>query len=147
MSASGFAWQTGNWLVAVAIGVYIVGVTIYARSEARRSSRHRLLVGIIVMMLGIALLTQLPHYARLIMLPSQWRLFMLLMGLLIAWQSLRPIINPEPRRVQMAVKQSILSLVVLDAAVVLGVAGPIPAIVILSLLIPSIILARFIYST
>ena len=147
MSAAAAPWQAENWLVAAAMGVYIAGVTFYARGEARRSDRLRLLVGITVMMLGIALLAQLPNYIRLTMPPSQWHLFMALMGMLIAWQSLRAVINPEPRRVQMAVKQSILSLVLLDAAVVLGIAGPVAAVAVLALMVPAVILGRWVYST
>lgn len=147
MSATRSPWGSENWLVAAAIGVYIAGVTFFARGEARRSDRLRLLVGIVVMMLGITLLAQLPNYIPLTITPSRWRLFMTLMGALIAWQSLRAVINPSPRCVQMAVKQSILSLVMLDAAVVLGVAGPIPAVAVLALLVPTFVLGRWFYST
>ncbi|MEA1949774.1 MAG: UbiA family prenyltransferase [Planctomycetota bacterium] len=147
MSATGIAWGTENWLVAAAIGIYIAGVTFFARSEAERSDRGRLLVGIAVMMLGIVLLAQLPDYTWLTMTASRWHFFMALMGVMIAWQSLRAVFCTQPHCVQMAVKQAILSLVMLDAAVVLGVAGAIPAVVVLALLIPTVVLGRWIYST
>ncbi len=147
MSATGSAWAAENWLVAAGIGVYIAGLTFFARSESHRSDRRCLSVGIIVMMLGIVLLAQLPTYIWLTMPPSRWHLFMTLLGALIAWQALRAVINPGPRCVQIAVKQSILSLVMLDAAVVLGVAGPIPAVAVLALLIPTVVLGRWVYST
>ncbi len=147
MSAAGIAWGTENWLVAAAIGIYIAGVTFFARGEAQRSDRGRLLVGIVVMMLGIGLLAQLPNYTFMTMTASRWHFFMALMGAMIAWQSLRAVFCPQSRCVQMAVKQAILSLVMLDAAVVLGVAGAAPAVAVLALLVPTVVLGRWVYST
>ncbi|MBN2292586.1 MAG: UbiA family prenyltransferase [Pirellulales bacterium] len=147
MSAAGIDWGTENWLVAAAVGVYIAGVTFFARTESERSDRGRLLIGITVMMLGVAMLAQLPNYIWLTMTPSRWQMFMALMGVLIAWQSLRAVFNPESRCVQIAVKQAIFSLVMLDAAVVLGVAGAAPALAVLALLIPTVVLGRWVYST
>ena len=147
MAATSAAWQTANWLTAAAIGVYIVGVTFYAHGEAGRSARSRLLLGIAVMMSGIVLLAQLPAHIRLTMAGSNWQFFMMLLGVLIAWQCLRPVFDPRPNKVQMAVKQSILSLVLLDAAVTLGIAGPIAAIAVLALLIPAAALGQWAYST
>ena len=147
MSATGMIWRAENCLVAAAIGVYIAGVTFYARWEAERSDRRRLLTGIAVMMLGIALLAQLPSLMCLTIPGPKWHLFMMLLGMLIAWQCLRAVIDPRPKRVQMAVKQSILSLVLLDAAVVLAVAGPLAAVAVLALLIPTVVLGRWVYST
>ena len=151
MSAAGIfwrpLWQAENYLVAAAIGVYTAGVTFYARSESKRSSRRRLLLGIAVMMSGIVLLAQLPSLMRLTIPGPKWQLFMLLLGTLIAWQCLRPVIDPRPRRVQMAVKQSILSLVLLDAAIVLAVAGPVAAVAVLGLLIPTVLVGWWVYST
>ncbi len=156
MTASGTLWRGEHLLVAAAVGVYIAGVTFYAREEAREGSGRdtargvrpsHLLTAITVMMLGIALLAQLPAFIPLTVPAPRWHLFVLLLGALIAWQCLRAVIDPHPLRVQTAVKQSILSLVLLDAAVVLAVSGPTPAIAVLALLIPAVLLGRWIYST
>jgi hypothetical protein len=56
-------------------------------------------------------------------------------------------LDPVPNKVQAAVKHSILSLIWLDAAVVLAVAGPVYGIAIALLLIPALILGRWVYST
>jgi 4-hydroxybenzoate polyprenyltransferase len=148
INTTGTVWQTENWLVAAAIGVYIAGLTFYARHETdEHSDRRRLLTGIAVMMLGIVLLARLPSYMHLTIPGPKWHLFMMLLGALIAWQCLRPMIDPRPKYVQRAVKQSILSLVFLDAAVVLAVAGPVAAVAVLALLIPTVVLGRLVYST
>jgi hypothetical protein len=49
--------------------------------------------------------------------------------------------------VQTAVKHAILTLIVLDAAVILAVAGPLFALPVLALLVPSLLLGKWVYST
>jgi hypothetical protein len=49
--------------------------------------------------------------------------------------------------VQAAVKTGILGIIVLDAAVVFGVRGCLPAVAVLLLLLPAIVLGRWVYST
>jgi hypothetical protein len=55
--------------------------------------------------------------------------------------------DPVPRKVQMAVKRAILSLIVYDAAVTLAVAGPVAALAVLALLLPTTVLGAWVYST
>jgi 4-hydroxybenzoate polyprenyltransferase len=151
MSAAGGVWGTENYLTAAAVGVYIAGVTYYARHEVRGEAasgvRFRLLSAIAVMLSGIALLAQLPDFRPLLIPRARWQLFAVVLGLLIAWQCLRAVFDPRPQLVQTAVKQSLMSLVLLDAAVVLGVAGRGPALAVLALLIPAVVLGRWVYST
>jgi hypothetical protein len=56
-------------------------------------------------------------------------------------------LDPRPEKVQVAVKHSILSLIWLDAATALAVAGPAYGIAIAALLIPALLLGRWVYST
>ena len=51
----GTAWQQAAWLVAAGIGVYIAGVTWFARSEADTSHRGQLLAGTLVMLAGVGM--------------------------------------------------------------------------------------------
>lgn len=151
MAAADAFWRVENFLVAAAVGVYIAGVTFYSREESRgeaaSGARLRLAAAIAVMMLGIAILAQLPAVMPLTIPAPRWHFFMLLLGILIAWQCLRAVLDPRCGKIQAAVKQSIFSLVILDAAVVLAVAGAPAAVVILSLLIPAVVLGRWVYST
>jgi 4-hydroxybenzoate polyprenyltransferase len=146
MSAAA-GWGIEHVVAAAGMGVYIVGVTCFARDEATRSARFRLVLGIAIMMLGVALLAWLPTWTPLGLAPGQWRWFMAILGLLIAWQCRRAVLDPSPYRVQTAVKQCILSLVILDAAVAMAVRGPMPAMVILLLLVPTVVLGQWVYST
>ena len=56
------------------------------------------------------------------------------------------IANPSPKQVQTAIKQCILSLIVIDAAVSLLVAGY-WAVLVLALLAPTLLLGKWVYST
>ena len=74
----------------------------------------------------------------------------LLLGLLMFSVLRRCVVaalDPGPAKVQAAVKQSILSLIWLDAAMALVVANPAYAIAIAALLIPALLLGRWVYST
>jgi hypothetical protein len=49
--------------------------------------------------------------------------------------------------VQAVVKHCILSLIVLDAAITLLTTGPVPGLLIAALLLPTLLLGRWVYST
>jgi 4-hydroxybenzoate polyprenyltransferase len=152
MSLSIVSWQRSYLIVAGAIGLYIVGVTRFARTEARRSSRPQLVLGAVVSIAGIALLATLPRWASgaewpVMAFPERWHLFWLVIGVLAAWRFSRAIADPTPQSVQMAVRQGIISLVVIDAGACLAVQEPFWGFVIAALLIPTLSVGRWIYST
>jgi 4-hydroxybenzoate polyprenyltransferase len=152
MSVSVESWQTVHWVVAAGIGVYIAGVTLFARSEARISARAQLALGAAVLVAGIALVASTPEWIQgdewpLWTVPERWYIFWGLMGLWIAGRCVRAIATPAPMYVQLAVKNCIFALVILDAYTVLLVQDVAWAIVILALLVPTLLLGRFIYAT
>jgi len=154
MSLSPVAWEAWHYIVAGGIGVYIVGVTWFARTEARPSNRLALALATLVGAAGILLLATFPRFAPeegLISViqddPSRWHTLWMLLGLLIGWRCLWAIINPTPFFVQRAVRQCIFSLIMLDAVVTYAVCGFEPAVLILLLLLPTMFLGQFIYST
>ena len=57
------------------------------------------------------------------LMPQQWNLFWLLIGGLVAHRCVRAILDPQARLVQLAVRNCLMSLIVIDAAIVLGMAG------------------------
>jgi 4-hydroxybenzoate polyprenyltransferase len=152
MNAATLPLRPEHWLVAGGIGVYIIGITWFARTEAVRSNRLHLFSAVVVMMLGVAMLAWFPHVARDIIRPLQqqpqrWHLLIGLLGAMIAWRCLWAVVDPRPVRVQMAVKQGIFSLVILDAAVCYAVCGVSSAVMILLLLAPALWFGRWIEST
>lgn len=152
MSVAPEAWQAVHWVVAGGIGLYMVGVTIFARTEARASARPQLVLGVLVLLSGLALLASLPQWATghewpEINVPQRWYVFWGLLGLLIAWRPVLAIVDPRPPLVQVAVRNCIFSLVILDAGVCLAVQDLYWGLVILALLVPTMTLGRWIYST
>ena len=53
-------WRIEHWIVAAGVGVYIAGVTWFARDDARRSDRRQLTAAALVMLAGVALVGALP---------------------------------------------------------------------------------------
>jgi 4-hydroxybenzoate polyprenyltransferase len=158
MSAAAGAWQQMHWIVAGGIGVYIVGVTWFARTEAVESSRAQLALSTAVILAGMALLWAFPSwweegidrvsYPRFALIaPERWSLFWAVLAALVGWRCVMVVVEPTPIDVQRAVKHCILSLIVLDAAACFAVRGWQHATVILLLLVPTMFLGRWIYST
>lgn len=139
------------WLIAAGIGVYIVGVTIFARTEARASSRTRLIGGLGVLLAGMALLTATPalsqHDPPLVVSRYGWYLLWALLALVTARRCGLAIAEPSPPRVQAAVRHCVQSIIVLDAAVCVGYAGPVWGIAVLSLIFPTVLLAQWLKAT
>lgn len=156
MSLLGAEWAPLHWLIATAIGIYIVGVTWFARTEAAVSSRWQLAGALLVMLVGIGALGGMPHASSFptplvsqvqIGNPGQWPFFIALLGATILWRPLVAVIQPTPPLVQAAVKQCILSLIVLDSIACFAIRGMGYSLLIVALLIPTLILGRWIYST
>ena len=144
----GTAWQSAGWLVAAGIGVYIAGVTWFARTEADTSHRGQLLAGTLVMLAGIGLVAWYPAWIEPRMdVPEQWTLFWLLICAIIGVRCGRAILDPRAGFVQLAVKNCLLSLIVINAAAVLAMDGRFWACMVLLLLAPATLLGRWISST
>jgi len=139
-------------LTAGGIGLYIVGVTWFARREAEQSRRGSLLGATLVLLSGIFLLALLyaqwpPTFPRTIASPAMWYLLLGMLAFVIARRCGLAILDPSPHRVQTAVRHCIWSLIVLDASVALLVSSTAWSLVVLAYLIPTIALGRTIPST
>jgi 4-hydroxybenzoate polyprenyltransferase len=143
------AWPWGFHL-ALVVGVYVGGVTWFARTEAQTSNRSSLAGAGAVMAAGLLLALPAPVIAAEFQLtPSTSFLFpYLLVGLvfIVGFPMWKAISRPTAVHVQAAVKRSIFGLVILDAALATALAG-IAGLVILLFLIPAVFLGRWIYST
>lgn len=152
------AWHPMYWIVAAGIGTFIAGVTWFARTEAIESQRGQLALATVVLLAGLAILawypswrtpdlTELswPHYA--LQMGQQWYLFWGVLAVLLGWRAARAIVDPSPLNVQRAVRNCIMSLIVLDAAVCVGVRGPYYGATIVLLIFPAMLLGRWVYST
>jgi 4-hydroxybenzoate polyprenyltransferase len=139
---------------AAGIGIYIIGVTSFARHEATRSSRAQLFCAAAVMTGGIMvlglvhrLLPPAPRSGLHLQSETVWWVLLALLGFTILRRAAVAISDPRPQAVQTAVKVAILSIIVLDAAVALEVSHWFYAVGLLALLIPTIVLGRWISAT
>ena len=138
-------WSSRIYLAAI-VGIYITGVTWFARTEAKTSSRTALKSAAIVMLAALLLTLAVPK----VVVPSTpsilFPYLLVGMGLLIAFPIAAAINVPAPAQVQKAIKRCLLGLVVLDAILASAVAGT-AGLLILLFLLPVMYLGRWIYST
>lgn len=134
--------------IAGVIGVYILGVTWFARTEASLSSRWHLrgAAGVMAVSLALALVLRdrvadLPGLA-MFLFPYLLVAFGFAIGLPVA----KAIRTPGPREVQAAIKRCVLGLVALDAVLATAFVGA-PGLLILLLLPPALVLGKWVYST
>lgn len=143
---------TSHLMIAAGIGLYIVGVTWFARSEVTVSPRLPLTIGVLLMIVGLVTLAAFPslHPNSFLYRFEPGGAWPLGVALIAIWILRRPIIairDPSPRQVQPAVKNCILSLIILDA-LVCSLISELPfAIGIVALLAPTLMLGRWVYST
>jgi hypothetical protein len=151
MSGAVIPLRTMDWIIAVGLGVYVVGVTIFARKEAGTSGRGPLVAGLLVMLGGMGLIVAVPWFVddwRLGGLDQRWPLFWALLAAHLIWRCSQAIIRLDSFRVRVAVTNAIMSIIVIDAAASLAGAGvPLFSFAILVLIIPATFLGRWIYST
>jgi len=133
--------------LAGVVGIYIVGVTWFARTEEGRSDPRQLLAAAIV--IGLSLVFALVLRARVgIDQPGAFLFPYLLVGFgfLVGVPLVRAVRRPGPKEVQAAVKRCVLGLVALDAVLATAFLGA-PGLLILLLLPPALVLGKWVYST
>jgi 4-hydroxybenzoate polyprenyltransferase len=144
-------WSSQECLIALGIGIYIIGVTIFARTEARQTSRARLIAGLAVLLTGMALVAAVPvlteNRPRLVVAQNGWYLLWAALALVTARRCVAAISEPVPARVQAAVRHCVQSIIVLDAAVCVGYAGPVWGLAVLALIFPTLLLSLWLKAT
>jgi 4-hydroxybenzoate polyprenyltransferase len=148
LSAAGELKGSLGLHLAFVVGLYIVGVTWLARTEARASSKKQLTGAACVML--AALLFGLALGGRVDPgTPSPLFPYLLVaLGFVVGMPVREAIRRPTPERVQAAVRRSLLGLVLLDAVLATAFVGS-AGLVILVLLAPSLYLnsRRWLYAT
>ena len=134
------------WMIPCGMGVYVMGITLFARDEAGAGRRPQLLAGALVMSSGLLVAGLAPLVSMKVEAANvpHW----LVEGRLIAWLALwgvlgvsilircgQAIINPVQQRMQSAVGNAIMSLITLDAVLVLAFCGEQWSVTVLALLV------------
>ena len=134
------------WMIPCGIGVYVGGITLFAHDEVSGGNRKKLFFGAFIMLIGL-ILAGLSPLLVMKMKQSEFPIW-LMQGRLIMWCALwgvlgfyilarcgQAIVNPVPHRMQAAVGNAIMSIITLDAVLVLAFCGEQWAVVVLALLV------------
>jgi 4-hydroxybenzoate polyprenyltransferase len=145
----GGSWQFPQLWIASGLGIYIAGVTWFARQEAVQSDRKHLLGALAVANAGLLVL--LSWTIRTTGGRPNQMISLLSLGAIMLLINRLPVLairDPRPERVQGAIRVMLLSLIMLDAMLVfIQTESSLPAMVIASLLIPATFLGRWIFVT
>jgi 4-hydroxybenzoate polyprenyltransferase len=151
-------WDWDSYWIVIAVAVFghvgfVTGITLAARRESLiNQSSTRLAIAWMVSFLGIVAISLCPLWARgplwardrtLRLDPSS--LYPILIGLLmVPWlrRAVLSVRDPGVGTLIPAIKQAILSIIFLDAAIALQFAGSTPGMIVCSLAIPTLALAR-----
>ncbi|MGL6072658.1 MAG: UbiA family prenyltransferase [Fimbriiglobus sp.] len=135
-----------SWHLASIIGVYIIGVTWFARTEEFAGRPRDLIPAALVMLLALVGVVLLPLHESPI---AANRLVPYCIAAYVAYlvaALLKAIRDPRPKNVQAGVKRSILGLMALDAIIASHFIGW-PAVGMLFLYLPARVLGKKVYST
>jgi 4-hydroxybenzoate polyprenyltransferase len=132
--------------VAGVVGLYIVGVTWFARTEEGTSKRWMLVAASAVMGVALALAAVIPLHFEPGQTPWYYLYLLIGFGFVVGWPVATAVRTPTAKNVQAAVKRCILGLVLLDAVLATAFVGW-PALLIGLLLVPATLLGKRVYST
>ena len=137
--------------VAAGLGIYITGVTWFARNEAGSSTRGQLTAAVLLINIGLATLITFAGMSQTAQQQDASISVLLLMALFVVSinrKLIAAIRDPRPERVQSGVGILLLSLIMIDATLALAASGrTTPALLIASLLVPALVLKRWIRLT
>jgi 4-hydroxybenzoate polyprenyltransferase len=138
-------------MIASGVGLYIIGVTIFSRTDAVASSRTQLTTGLVVLFSGMGTLALVPNITNnvppLLVLHYGWYMLWILLAIITGRRCVAAILKPSPHNVQTAVRHCVHTIIVLDAAVCVGYAGPVWGFAVLSLIFPTILLTAWLRAT
>jgi 4-hydroxybenzoate polyprenyltransferase len=140
------------WLVAGGLGIYVTGVTWFARKEADESSPMQLGLATLVMVFGVGTMASFVKWSdrtidQVSLDPQRWYWLVGILGLLSVWRCFLAVAYPIPIRVRIAVAQCVLSIIMLDAVTCYAVRGVPWAVAIMLLVMPAMFLGRWIKIT
>jgi 4-hydroxybenzoate polyprenyltransferase len=149
-TAAEATWESPQVAVALAMGVYVAGVTWFARQEAERSAKAQLIAAAITIHAGVAGLAAVVWGVATVAPDQNWISWaaLALVTLSLDVRILAAVRDPTPSHVQAAVKRMLLSIVLFDATMVFyGTGSPLLAAYVLALIVPAATLGRWIFIT
>ncbi|MDB4777892.1 UbiA family prenyltransferase [bacterium] len=110
--------------VAGSIGIYVTGLTVFARDEHRISLRWKLILGLLIMCVGFAGLALIPEQVERLSqinrvhLAGMFNILILLVAIIIVRSAGFAIWTTSPTHIQSTVITSLRSLIIFDACIV-----------------------------
>lgn len=141
-SLAGTAVNLSAWWFAGTIGVYTLGLTILSKAEVSGGVAESIAVVRILMLASISGLFLLAAFVSSEFGPLTWFLIYFMTLYLIEMAVSQAFSQPTPENVQLSVKRLILLFIVIDAVACSAVGGWKPALLVLSLLVPTLLLSR-----
>lgn len=132
--------------LATTVGVYIIGVTWFARSEATQSNSYQLIAAMVVVLASLLLALAVPLWFAEGQVGIAFPYLLIGFAAWISSPMLRAIQQPSPDFVQRAVKRTIMGLIVLDSILATAFLGTLGLLILLWLL-PALWLGKWMYST
>lgn len=154
------SWTEWGLVPALVVGTYIVGVTWFARTEARESNRSMLIFAALVVLASLFLALTLPAVVPVTRIAESnlpesslvqfgqllFPYLIVAFALFIGLPLYKAIQFPTPNRVQPAVKRMVLGLILLDAVLTVPIVGPF-GLLLAVLLLPALYVGKWVYST
>ena len=139
-------WQALPVTVAAALGIYIIGVTVFARNEAGQSNPALLVCGMIILIGGISLdAWAISTCGASVNAVSGSRMALLILSLNLLMRAAAAIPSGSPRRVQKTVGLMLLCIIFLDAIMVFAMTADAKlAALVIMLVAPASLLRRLI---
>jgi 4-hydroxybenzoate polyprenyltransferase len=142
MTAAGGPNLPHEWLIPAGMAVYVAGITLYARDEAGRPRVATLVGGTLLMLAGLAIAAghvwtrtlDGPLAAGCRIGARDWLLLWGILSASVLFRAVGGIVVPVPARIRQAVGNAIMSIITLDAVIVLASCGEQWALVVLALL-------------
>jgi 4-hydroxybenzoate polyprenyltransferase len=141
----GMSWGMRIHL-ASAVGVYIVGVTWFARTEEKRSDPKVLRLAACVLLGALLIALMMPTQVKPGTASPLFPYLLVLFGFLIGLPAGAAIRKPTAQNVQTAVKRCILGLIAFDAILATVFVGTL-GLLLLLLLPPALVVGKWVYST
>ena len=150
-SVAGFPVEV--WWAAIAIGVLIMGVTLFARNESQAiQQRGKLTLAAGIMLAGFFLLATLAWCPGAQLPSSALQTYPVLVAI-VSLASLRRVVtcvaDLQPQSVKLAIISTLRSLIVFDASICFLVRPDnlMFALIVVTLILPVLVLSKWIYST
>lgn len=146
--ASTMIWARPQLACAIGLGIYIVGVTLFARTEAKQSGRAVLAAALAIMNAGLGVLAWLLLTWPAEMEPAIPLAMIAFAAFTVNRHAIKAVLNPAPEHVQPVIKLALLSLIMLDASLILWHTGDaILAFAVAIMVVPALSLSRWIRMT